>query len=469
MDPVHLSVVLPCYNQAPYLQKNMQEIFSYLRAQAFSFEVLVVNDGSADGTKNLLGELQKEYPFVLLQHAKNLGKGQAVKTGVLAAQGTYILFLDADLAIPITETPKFLRILEDQPEVSIAIASRFVQGHRELVPVLWYRRILERGFSLLRRYIIGLSNIQDTQCGYKMFRREAARVVFSLMTRQRFSFDAEILFIAQKNKLDIQELPIALQNPVRTSLRLLRDSLLMLRDLILIRWQDMRGWYDAVPGAVRNITLDDFGINQETNKRILATLMSGRVARVAVMVDGEISDKEIACLKESGVALDVHLELPGEQQEHVMHGTVWVRGAFFMKRLLAGRLSPRLVATDWRRQVMRFQEQFGRLPDGLNSHEHTHFFPSLYTQALKVAREAGIPSVRFGQRGVFSWHPVVGILMMLRLTDRVLFGLPKKTSSMLVSLDWGVHPKVISAKGTEVLYHVERDEELVLVRPDFWR
>lgn len=469
MHPVHLSVVLPCYNQEPYLQKNMQEIFSFLTAQPFSFEVLVVNDGSTDGTRELLKDLQKEYSFQVLQHAKNLGKGRAVKTGVLAAQGTYILFLDADLAIPITETTKFLKTLEDQSEVSIAIASRFVQGHREIVPVLWYRRILERGFSLLRRYIIGLGTIQDTQCGYKMFRYEAAQAVFPLMTRQRFSFDAEVLFIAQKHGFRIQELPISLQNPVRTSLRLLRDSFLMLRDLVVIRWQDMRDWYDIVPQAVPNITLDDFGVNQKTNDRILAALESGRVTRVAVMMNGTFTDEEAGRLLASGVALDVHLELPGEQQEHTMHGTVVTRVSSFMRRLLAGELSPQVVLTDWQHQVARFEERFGKMPDGLNSHEHTHFFPLLYMKILKLAGETEVPFVRFGQRGLLVWQPVAWVLWVLHAVDRILFGIPKETSAVMISLDWGVHPRESARKDAEVLYHVERDEELVLLRPDFWR
>ena len=151
------------------------------------------------------------------------------------------MFLDADLAIPIEELPKF--VAEIKKGNDIVIASRFVGKIKILKPILWYRNIMERIFRILRMVIINNFEIHDTQCGFKVFKREAALRIFSLLTVKRFSFDAEVMFLAKKMELAIKELPITLQNPRESHIRIIADSWNMFWDLFKIRINDWRGKY----------------------------------------------------------------------------------------------------------------------------------------------------------------------------------------------------------------------------------
>ena len=241
MKSGRISVVVPCFNEEKTIYFNLKNIFDYLNNRFHDFELIAVNDGSADKTLEELRRFQKEFPIRIIDNQPNEGKGKAVQRGILKSRFETVMFLDADLGIPIEELDEFLE--EVKNGFDLVIASRFVPGLKILRPVVWHRRIMEKIFRLLRIIIINIWNIKDTQCGFKVFRREAAMKIFSRLTVKRFAFDAEVIFLANKFGYKMKELPISLQNPPESHIRLVRDPLNMTWDLLRIRVNDWRGKY----------------------------------------------------------------------------------------------------------------------------------------------------------------------------------------------------------------------------------
>jgi glycosyltransferase involved in cell wall biosynthesis len=221
---------------------NIKKIFQYLKENFELFEVIAVNDGSTDNTLLELKKIQNEIPLIIIDNHINAGKGKAVTDGILRSQNDIVMFMDADLAIPIEELQKFL--VEIKNGSDMVIASRFVPGGRVIKKVLWYRLVMEQAFRVIRTMILDNYSIKDTQCGFKVFKKNAAMKIFPLMTIKRFAFDSEIIFLAGKFGFNIKELPITLQNPIRSHLRIFRDPLNMFFDLIRIRINEMKNVYD---------------------------------------------------------------------------------------------------------------------------------------------------------------------------------------------------------------------------------
>lgn len=236
-----ISVIIPCFNEGKNIRKNVLSIFQYLQNKFSNFEIIAVNDGSGDNTKEELLALQKEIPLIFIDNEKNQGKGGAVKVGMLNSKNDIVMFLDADLAIPIESLETFIPEIEKGFEV--VIASRFVPGLKVLKPVLWYRKCMEKVFRLLRMIVLNNYIVKDTQCGFKVFTREAAMKIFPLLTINRFAFDSEIIYLATKYKFRIKELPISLQNPISSSVRIFSDPVNMMFDLIRIRINNLMGRY----------------------------------------------------------------------------------------------------------------------------------------------------------------------------------------------------------------------------------
>jgi glycosyltransferase involved in cell wall biosynthesis len=238
-----LSIVVPCFNEGKTIYENLKKINFYASSRVEALEIIAVNDGSTDNTLAELERVQKEFPIKLINDTENRGKGKAVRDGMLSAseENEFVLFLDADLGIPIEELDKFLAELERGAD--IAIASRFVPGLKINSPVLWYRKAMERVFRFLRKLILNNWSVQDTQCGFKLFRTPAAKKIFSMATIERFAFDSEIIFIAKKFGYEIKELPITLQNPARSSVRIILDPINMFFALVKIRLYDLTGKY----------------------------------------------------------------------------------------------------------------------------------------------------------------------------------------------------------------------------------
>jgi dolichyl-phosphate beta-glucosyltransferase len=203
-----ISVIVPAYNEETRLPSTLARVVRYLDEKNFSFsEILVVDDGSRDGTVPAISEFAVRHPSVrLLQNPGNRGKGYSVRHGMLEARGEWSLFTDADLSSPIEEMEKLIEAARQQA-AQVAIGSRALD--RSLVgvhqPLL--REYAGRFFNLVMRAVTGL-NFHDTQCGFKLFQTEAARRIFSLQRLERFGFDAEVLFIAERLGYRAVEVPV---------------------------------------------------------------------------------------------------------------------------------------------------------------------------------------------------------------------------------------------------------------------
>jgi dolichyl-phosphate beta-glucosyltransferase len=241
MQDAPVSIVVPCYNEGKTIYQNIKKINNYLTRRFEEYEIIAVNDGSTDNTLSELRIIQQEVPIRLINNELNEGKGKAVRDGILSSRHEVVMFLDADLAIPIEELEKFLEEIENGSD--IVIASRFVPGLKILRPILWHRKIMEKVFRILRMIILNSWKVKDTQCGFKVFRSDAAKRIFGMSSINRFAFDSEITFIAKKFGYSIKELPITLQNPPKSHVRLFRDPINMFFALIKIRLNDLSGVY----------------------------------------------------------------------------------------------------------------------------------------------------------------------------------------------------------------------------------
>ena len=235
-----LSIIIPAYNEEDRLPYTLEQIFLFLEEQSYTAEVLVVENGSRDRTFEIASEFAKHYPNLSVFQEKQKGKGNAVRLGMLKARGEYRFMCDADLSMPIAEVKKFLPpALND---VDIAIASREVQGAvRYNEPYL--RHLTGRVFNTLIRLLV-LPDLQDTQCGFKFFRAQVAENVFRYQTLTGWSFDVEVLYIAQRKGYQIREGPIHWYFKSDTKISILKDSWKMFLDLLTIRLNASRGLYD---------------------------------------------------------------------------------------------------------------------------------------------------------------------------------------------------------------------------------
>ncbi len=242
MADLFLSVVVPAYNESSRIGPTLEKILAYLRRQSYEAEIVVVDEGSRDQTSELVRALAASHPEIrLLGNPINRGKGAAVRQGVLDSQGNWVLFSDADLSTPIEEVEKLLAVVERERAVA-AVGSRTLR--RELIgvhqPLL--REWSGRFFNVVVRLATGLK-IHDTQCGFKLFHRLVTRVAFLLQTSQGFGFDPELLYLVQLCAGRIVEIPVRWDNSPVTKVRFLRDSLLMLLDLLRLRWNRWQGRY----------------------------------------------------------------------------------------------------------------------------------------------------------------------------------------------------------------------------------
>lgn len=236
-----LSIVIPAHNEEFRLPPSLLKIQRFLESQAYSAEVLVVENGSIDRTREIVQDFARSAPFVRVLHEEARGKGLAVRRGMLEARGEYRFICDADLSMPIEQVNRFLSPTLAHPE--IAIGSREVPGAvRYHEPA--YRHRIGRVFNALVRWA-ALPGLNDTQCGFKCFHRIVAEAVFPLQTLPGLSFDVEVLYIARRKGFNIQEVPIDWYFDPDSRVRLFQDSLRMFTDLMTIRRNAQQGLYDA--------------------------------------------------------------------------------------------------------------------------------------------------------------------------------------------------------------------------------
>ena len=234
-----LSIIIPAYNEARRLPDTLARVDAFLRSQDYTSEILVVENGSTDGTFEAALAQQNGISNLRVIQEEIRGKGWAVKQGMLAAHGAYRFICDADLSMPIEEISRFLPpALEDMP---IAIASREAPGAvRYSEPEL--RHLIGRAFNLLVRLLL-LPGLQDTQCGFKCFRADAAERVFPRVTIPGWTFDVEALFIARKLGYPVLEVPIPWYHKPLSRVKVARDSFKMGFDLLKIRCNALAGKY----------------------------------------------------------------------------------------------------------------------------------------------------------------------------------------------------------------------------------
>lgn len=243
---MRLSVIVPAYNEERRLGAALEQITAYLRTRRYTWEILVVDDGSSDDTVGVTDQFRRQFPNVrLLGNGANFGKGYSVRRGMLAAQGEVRLFTDADASTPIRELEKFWPPLAEG--VQVVIGSRAVPGANVLVPQGWHRKWGGRFFNLLVRWI-SLPGLHDTQCGFKAFTAEAAQRVFALCRIPGFGFDAEALYLAHKLGFRTAEVGVEWVNSPATKVSALKDFLTMAMDLVRTRQAFARGDY-AAPAA----------------------------------------------------------------------------------------------------------------------------------------------------------------------------------------------------------------------------
>jgi dolichyl-phosphate beta-glucosyltransferase len=231
---IDLSVVIPAYNEAGTIAATVRTVAGYLQLQPYSSELLVVDDGSSDGTGRLLASLAPGSGLIrVITHAHNQGKGAAVRTGMLAARGRQVFFMDADLSVPIDQLAGALAALESG-DASIVIGSRRAAGARIERRQPRLREYLGYGFTWLSRLLIW-PEIVDFTCGFKGFRRDDAQALFSALVCTDWAFDAEVLYLARRTGRRVQQYPVRWSHQKDSRVRFPRDIYRTLAALLRIR------------------------------------------------------------------------------------------------------------------------------------------------------------------------------------------------------------------------------------------
>lgn len=235
---VYISVIIPAYNEESRLPDTLEQVAAFFQSQKYSSEVIVVENGSTDRTLEVANEISKRYDFMrVIQSPK--GKGAAVRTGMLAAQGSYRFMCDADLSMPIDQLPRFFPPMG--PDAAVVIGSREAAGamrYNEPSNRHWGGRMVNLVIRLL-----ALPGLRDTQCGFKCFSAQAAEDLFTVQTVMGWSFDIEVLFVARKRGYKMAELGIPWYYSTQSHVNPVKDALKMMADIVKIRLNAWRGVY----------------------------------------------------------------------------------------------------------------------------------------------------------------------------------------------------------------------------------
>lgn len=234
-----LSLIIPAYNEEARLPESLEQVAAFVDAQDYAVEVIVVDNNSIDRTAEVAAAFAARHDYACVLHEPRQGKGAAVNTGMRHGRGDYLFVCDADFSMPVDEIPKFMPPVLDGYDV--AIASREVEGARR-VGEPEYRHLMGRVFNFIVR-VLAIPRIQDTQCGFKVFRREVAEAVFPLQTIDGWAFDVEVLFIALQHGYQLTEVPITWYYKPQSRVHPLRDSINMLVEVLRVRINGWRGLY----------------------------------------------------------------------------------------------------------------------------------------------------------------------------------------------------------------------------------
>ena len=240
MENPFISVVIPAFNEQDRIGDTVTGIMAYLDQKQFTWEILVIDDGSNDKTYQVIDEIssgtEASVNVLSIQHG---GKGWAVKNGMLAARGEYRFMADADMAMPVGQLDRFLKFIEKGYD--IVIGSRQMAGSRRFSEPR-SRHIMGRIFNWIVQ-IFAIKGFQDTQCGFKCFNAKTAEILFGLLHTKGFGFDVELLYLANKLNLSVLEMPIDWYHQKSSKVRPVQDSILMVKDILGIRVRDLFGFY----------------------------------------------------------------------------------------------------------------------------------------------------------------------------------------------------------------------------------
>lgn len=231
---MHLSIIIPAYNEGKRIGGTLEKIFSFMETKGYDYEVLVVDDGSADDTVSISEKsaLASKKRLKVVKNGTNLGKGFSVKNGIANSSGEYVLFSDADMSTPIEEVDKLFGALSGGYD--IAIGSRDVASSAVKLHQPFYRETMGKIFNVLvRRFVI--DGLCDTQCGFKLFKGDAARKIAGELKINGFCFDVEMLYIAKRKGYNIKEVGVEWYNSPQSKVSPVRSSFSMFKDLVRIR------------------------------------------------------------------------------------------------------------------------------------------------------------------------------------------------------------------------------------------
>ena len=230
-----LSIVIPAYNEEQRLPRTIEQIERYLDGRQISYELILVDDGSKDGTRQVMDAAAERNPRIRLEALPgNRGKGRALSTGVAVARGEEVLVTDADLSTPIEELEKLEAALKSG--AGVAIASRAVRGSRIDIRQPIYRVLMGKAFNVIVQVVL-LPGIWDTQCGFKLFRADVARPVFAALTTDGFGYDPEVLYLAKRRGVKIVEVPVVWQHSAPTKVMPIRSSFDMFKHVVRVRFK----------------------------------------------------------------------------------------------------------------------------------------------------------------------------------------------------------------------------------------
>jgi len=236
------SIVIPAYNEGQRIEATLEKVVAYVTRMEWTAEVIVVNDGSRDATPEIVRQWARRNPMIrLVENPGNRGKGYSVRHGMMEATGDVLLFTDADLSSPVYEAEKLIAAIRQGAD--IAIGSRWLRAELQTERQPLYRQLFGRLFNLLLRIVLGL-RFKDTQCGLKAFTQRAAQTIFPRQRIERWGFDPEILFLANRAGMLTAEVPVEWAHDERSKINPIRDGLKMFADLLRIRWYDLRGTYN---------------------------------------------------------------------------------------------------------------------------------------------------------------------------------------------------------------------------------
>ncbi len=252
MDQPQYSIVIPAFNEQARIGATLDRVMNCVNSKGWAAEVLVVNDGSSDRTASIVSAAAQIHPNLrLIDNPGNRGKGYSVRSGILQSRGAIVMFTDADLSAPIEEAERLFDAIGNGADV--AIGSRWLDRSRQTLQQPLYRRFFGRCFNWLTRLVMHLP-LKDTQCGFKAFRREAAQTIFMRQRIERWGFDPEILYIALRLGLCVEEVAVTWGHDERSRISYLKDGLKMLEDLILVRYYSLAGYYDSDPYCAENFS-----------------------------------------------------------------------------------------------------------------------------------------------------------------------------------------------------------------------